>query len=113
MSTMDFEKMRDETKVFYDVSGRIDTQTAPDFQDEIDECLAESEKDFENKINLTLNFKDVQYVSSAGLRTLLYIKKKIDKMAENSSFEIINVQPEVMDVFNMTGFTEFLTISAI
>ena len=111
MSTMNFEKMRDEAKVFYDISGRIDTQTAPDLQEEIDNCFEESEKEYGGKIELTLNFKEVEYVSSAGLRAVLYMKKKIDKMAEGSTFEIINVRPEVMDVFNMTGFSDFLTLN--
>lgn len=102
--------MRDETKVFYDISGRIDTQTAPDLQEEIDDCFEESEKEFDGKIELTLNFKEVEYVSSAGLRTVLYMKKRIDKMAEGSKFEIINIQPEVMEVFNMTGFNDLITL---
>lgn len=79
----------------------------------IKNCFKESEESFNNKIELVLDFQGVEYLSSAGLRTILYAKKTIDTMAEGSSIEIINVQPQVMEVFNMTGFNDFLTLSGI
>ena len=68
-------------------------------------------KEGNNKIELVLDFKGVEYTSSAGLRTILYTKKKIDSMAEGSKFEIINISPEIMEVFDMTGFSDFLSLN--
>lgn len=84
-------------------NGRLDIQTAPEFQDELDEIIGEE------KTNLVLDLKEVDYVSSAGLRAILYIQKKLDTI-EGSTMIVKNVCPDVMEVFEMTGFTEFLKI---
>ena len=80
-------------------------------QDDIDALFEKMKKEGNNKIELVLDFKDVEYTSSAGLRTILYTKKKIDSMAEGSKFEIINISPEIMEVFDMTGFSDFLSLN--
>lgn len=113
MATLDFSKIRDDSKVIYEISGRLDTQSTPDFQEEIENCFSESEKEYENKINLVFDFKNVEYMSSAGLRAILYAKKHIDTMSEGSSMEIINVSPEVMEIFEMTGFSDFISLKKI
>lgn len=110
---MKLKKIESEDKVIYKISGRIDTQSAPDLQDSIDALFEKMKKEGNNKIKLVLDFKNVEYTSSAGLRTILYTKKKIDSMAEGSKFEIINVSPEIMEVFNMTGFSDFLSLNGL
>ena len=113
MGIMKLKKIESEDKVIYKISGRIDTQSAPDLQDSIDALFEKMKKEGNNKIKLVLDFKNVEYTSSAGLRTILYTKKKIDSMAEGSKFEIINVSPEIMEVFNMTGFSDFLSLNGL
>lgn len=87
----------------FTISGRIDTITAEDFQDKI-----ESDIDLGVK-KMALDFDDVEYVSSAGLRAILYLKKKLDTIPE-SSFKLKGVNESVMEVFEMTGFSDFLEI---
>lgn len=98
---MDIEKVEQGDKTILYVSGRIDTQTSKEFQDMLDEIIDEE------SVNIVLDFNDVEYVSSAGLRAILYAQKKINNI-ENSKMILRNVKDEVMEVFEMTGFTEFL-----
>lgn len=100
---MEIEKVLQGEKTIIYVNGRLDIQTAPEFQDELDEIIGEE------KTNLVLDLKEVDYVSSAGLRAILYIQKKLDTI-EGSTMIVKNVCPDVMEVFEMTGFTEFLKI---
>ena len=111
LGVMKIKKTEADGKVIYKISGRIDTQSAPDLQDHIDALFEKMKKEGNNKIELVLDFKGVEYTSSAGLRTILYTKKKIDSMAEGSKFEIINISPEIMEVFDMTGFSDFLSLN--
>ena len=102
---MDIEKKIDDGKVIYHIIGRIDTQTAPELQAALDKGFEEGEKD------LVLDFIDVQYLSSAGLRTVLYAQKRINTM-DGGKMILVNVKPVVMEVFDMTGFSDFLDINA-
>lgn len=102
---MEIEKKIDDGKVIYHIIGRIDTQSAPELQAALDKGFEEGEKD------LVLDFIDVQYLSSAGLRTVLYAQKRINTMNEGKMV-LVNVKPVVMDVFDMTGFSDFLDINA-
>lgn len=101
---MEISKEINEGKAIYHISGRVDTQTAPDLQVNLDKGFEEGEK------NLVLDFSGVEYLSSAGLRTILYAQKRINAL-ENAKMVVINVKPDVMEVFDMTGFTDFLTIN--
>lgn len=101
---MEIEKKIDDGKVIYHIIGRVDTQTAPDLQAALDKGFEEGEKD------LVLDFVDVQYLSSAGLRTVLYAQKRINTM-DGGKMILVNVQPVVMEVFDMTGFSDFLNIN--
>lgn len=101
---MDIEKKIDDGKVIYHIIGRIDTQTAPELQAALDKGFEEGEKD------LVLDFVDVQYLSSAGLRTVLYAQKRINTM-DGGKMILVNVRPVVMEVFDMTGFSDFLDIN--
>ena len=96
---MDIKKQKDGTKLTVAISGRIDTATAPEAEAFINENL-------DGVQNLILDFKEVNYVSSAGLRVLLSLYKK---MAAKDGMKLINVNEAVRDVFEVTGFDEILT----
>ena len=82
------------------IEGRLDTTTAPELEKTINNEGAELK-------NLVLDFKGVDYISSAGLRVLLTAQKK---MNVQGSMELINVGEAVMDIFEMTGFADILVI---
>ena len=81
--------------------GRLDTTTAPDLEKELKEL-------FEQGVGqLALDFEQLDYISSAGLRELLFAQKSL---SENGKMTIRNVKPEIMEVFDITGFVDILTI---
>ena len=82
------------------IDGRLDTTTAPELEKAIN---AEGDE----LKNLVLDFKGVDYISSAGLRVLLTAQKK---MNVQGSMELTNVSEAVMDIFEMTGFADILVI---
>ena len=82
------------------IEGRLDTTTAPELEKAIND-------EGEALKNLVLDFKGVDYISSAGLRVLLSAQKK---MNVQGSMELINVSEDVRDVLEMTGFAEILVI---
>ena len=82
------------------VEGRLDTTTAPELEKAIN-----SEGDALK--SLVLDFKGVDYISSAGLRVLLTAQKKMNVQGH---MELNNVCEAVMDIFEMTGFADILVI---
>ena len=97
---MTIEIKRNTEETIIKLVGRLDTTTAPDLDKTIGEDIADTK-------NLVLNFKKLEYISSAGLRVLLGAQKKMQKIG---SMRVINVCEEVMEVFEMTGFADILTI---
>lgn len=77
------------------VIGRLDTVTAPQFRTQV------SKVDFSDVQSLIMDFSDLQYISSSGLRELLSLKKRMGK----KPFRIEHVSPDVEDIFNVTGFS--------
>lgn len=92
------KKENDVLTVFID--GRLDTNTAPELENFIENSL-------ENISELTFDLTDMSYTSSAGLRVFLKAQKQMNKQGK---MKLINVQDEVYDVLEVTGFTEILTI---
>ena len=82
------------------IEGRLDTTSAPELEKAIND-------EGDALKNLVLDFKGVDYISSAGLRVLLTAQKK---MNVQGSMELINVSEAVMDIFEMTGFADILVI---
>ena len=82
------------------VSGRLDTVTAPELEQYIGARLGGVE-------TLTLDFAGLEYISSAGLRVLLRTQKKMNACG---TMKLINVSPTIMEIFEITGFSEILTI---
>ena len=82
------------------VSGRLDTQTAPELEAELDGVLAGLKE-------LTFDMTNLEYVSSAGLRVILKAQKA---MNAQGSMKLTGVNDSIMEVFDITGFLDILTI---
>ena len=97
---MTIEIKRNAEETIIELVGRLDTTTAPALDKTIN-------NDIEGTKNLVLDFKSLKYISSAGLRVLLGAQKKMQKIG---SMKVRNVCEDVMEVFEMTGFVDILTI---
>lgn len=82
------------------LSGRLDTTTAPMLETEVKENL-------EGITDLTMDFEKLEYISSAGLRVLLAAQKTMNKQG---NMVIKNVNDDIKEVFDITGFADILTI---
>ena len=83
-----------------EIVGRLDTTTAPSLEKTINEDIVGTK-------NLILDLKGLEYISSAGLRVLLGAQKRLQK---SGSMKLVRVCEEVMEVLEMTGFADILTI---
>ena len=97
---MTMEKILNATELTLILAGRLDTTTAPQLEEEIKQSLAGVEK-------LVLDFTDLEYLSSAGLRVLLGAQKAMNKQGE---MIIRNINTTVREIFEVTGFVDILTI---
>ena len=97
---MTIEIKRNAKETIIEIAGRLDTTTAPALDKTIQEDIGDTK-------NLVLDIKGLEYISSAGLRVLLSAQKKLQKIG---SMTVKNVCEEVMEVFEMTGFADILTI---
>ena len=97
---MTIETKRNGKELTIELSGRLDTITAPILEKTIVENSCEVEK-------LVLDFKGLEYISSAGLRVVLNAQKKMQQMG---GMKVINVCEAVMEVFEITGFVDILVI---
>ena len=97
---MTIETKRNEKELTFALSGRLDTTTAPTLEKAIGENIHDIEK-------VILDFKELEYISSAGLRVVLNAQKKMQAIGE---MKVINVCEEVMEVFEITGFVDILVI---
>ena len=84
-----------------EVVGRLDTITAPVLEQTLNENIDSIQ-------DLTLDFKGLEYISSAGLRVLLAAQKKMQKIG---SMKLTGVCEDVMEVLEMTGFADILVIA--
>ena len=97
---MTIEIKRNAEETIIELGGRLDTTTAPALDKTIQEDIGDTK-------NLILDVKGLEYISSAGLRVLLSAQKKLQK---SGSMKVIHVCEAVMEVFEMTGFADILTI---
>ena len=95
---MTIEIKKTGTATVIEIAGRLDTTTAPVLDKTISEDISENS-------DLTLDLKNLEYISSAGLRVLLSAQKRMQKCG---SMKLRNASEEVMDVFEMTGFADIL-----
>ena len=96
--TIEIKKNAEATII--EIVGRLDTTTAPALDKTINEDIGETK-------NLILDVKGLEYISSAGLRVLLSAQKK---MLKNGTMTVKNVCAAIMEVFEITGFADILTI---
>jgi len=82
------------------VDGRLDTTTAPQLEEELKASL-------DGVTELAMDFADLEYISSAGLRVLLSAQKTMNKQG---SMKVQNVNETIMEIFDITGFADILTI---
>lgn len=82
------------------LEGRLDTTTSPELEKMMKESL-------EDVSELTLDFENLEYISSAGLRVLLSAQKTMSKQGE---MKLIHVRDEVKEIFEVTGFLDFLNV---
>ena len=92
---------KNASELILEVTGRLDTITASALEKTINENL-------EGVKNLVLDLKSLEYISSAGLRVLLSAQKKMEQIG---SMKVINVCELVMEVFEITGFADILSIN--
>lgn len=94
------EKESDVTKI--SLIGRLDTNTSSDFENTLNDIFEKG------NYNILVDLKDLEYVSSSGLRVFLGAQKKVS--AESGNMVIKHVNSTIMEVFEMTGFLDVLTV---
>ncbi len=97
---MEIKKEKNGNELTLFVIGRLDTTTAPQLESELKQSISGAEK-------LILDLKDLEYLSSAGLRVLLSAQKVMNKQGE---MIVRNVNETISEIFEVTGFVEILTI---
>lgn len=97
---MTIEKKIEGNTTVLSIGGRLDTSTAPELESMINNGLTGVQ-------DLVIDLENLEYVSSAGLRVVLKAQKI---MNEQGSMKVINVNDIVMEVFDITGFADILTI---
>ena len=97
---MKINKKQDGSALVIALEGRLDTTTAPELEAELKNSL-------DGITDLTLDFANLDYISSAGLRVLLSAHKTMMKQGQ---MKVTNVSEIVREVFEVTGFSDILTI---
>lgn len=97
---MTIKKNLENTTLTLELEGRLDTMTAPNLETELRDSM-------EGITSLILDMAKLEYVSSAGLRVILGAQKQMKKQGE---MVIRHVNNTVMEVFEVTGFVDILTI---
>ncbi|MGN1131614.1 MAG: STAS domain-containing protein [Ruminococcus sp.] len=97
---MNIEKILENNTLTLLPQGRLDSVTSPELESLLDQNL-------DSATNLILDLKDLEYTSSAGLRVLLKAHKAMNNKGD---MKVLNVNDSVMEVLEMTGFVDMLTI---
>lgn len=97
---LNITKKANDKELVVSLEGRLDTMTAPDLEKELKD-------DLEGVESLVFDFEQLQYISSAGLRILLSAQKQMNKQG---TMVVKNSSEEIMEIFEVTGFSDILTI---
>ena len=97
---MTINETKNGSDLIISLAGRLDTMTAPELEEELKKVLPETEQ-------LTFDFEGLEYISSAGLRVLLSAQKV---MSKQGSMKITHANETIMEIFEVTGFVDILTI---
>ena len=98
---LNIEKKANGNELTVALTGRLDTTTAPELENELKENLG-------GVTVLTLDLAALEYISSAGLRVLLSTQKIMNKQGE---MKVTHVSETIMEIFEVTGFSDILTIA--
>ena len=98
--SLKIEKNLTDTAALVILEGRLDTNTAPELESTLETLLP-------GVTELTFDLAKLEYISSAGLRVILKTQKA---MSQKGSMKLTHVPETAMEVFDITGFVEFLTI---
>ena len=99
---MQFSEERTDKFYVLSVSGRLDASTSSSFEEKLTSIIDSGEK------NLLINFKELDYISSMGLRVLLQAAKKLK--ANQGSISLCEMKDNIMEVFDIAGFTQVFQI---
>lgn len=97
---MNIEQTRNGNALTIAPEGYLDTATAPELKAVLDTALA-------GVTELTFDFEKLEYISSSGLRLLLFAQKAMDRQG---SMKVIHANETVMEIFEVTGFSDILTV---
>ena len=97
---LNITKKANDKELVISLEGRLDTMTAPELEKELKD-------DLEGVETLIFDFDQLQYISSAGLRILLSAQKQMNKQG---NMIVRNSSEEIMEIFEVTGFSDILTI---
>ena len=97
---MNIQSQKNGTELAIALSGRLDTTTAPELEQTLKGAL-------EGITALSFDLADLEYMSSAGLRVMLSAQKT---MAKQGSMTVTHVNETIMEIFEVTGFSDILTI---
>ena len=97
---LNINKMMNDDQLTLTLEGRLDTVTSRDLEQELNDSLDSVEE-------LILDFNGLEYISSAGLRVLLSAQKT---MMKRGGMKVIGVNEMIMEIFDVTGFSDILTI---
>ncbi|MBQ9604377.1 MAG: STAS domain-containing protein [Firmicutes bacterium] len=97
---MTITKTQENDKLTVAIEGRLDTTTAPQLEAELKSSLDDVKE-------LVFDIKELEYISSAGLRVLLSAQKVMNKQGKMT---VIGANKAVMEIFEVTGFVDILNI---
>ena len=89
-----------DTKLTVTLEGRLDTTTAPELEQSLQESISDASE-------LVMDFEKLEYISSAGLRVLLSAQKIMNRQG---SMKVVHVNETIMEILEVTGFVDILTI---
>ena len=97
---LNIKKTAENGEAVFQLEGRLDTGSAPAFEAELKQSL-------DGVKSLVLDFEKLEYISSAGLRVLLSTQKIMNRQG---SMKLVHVGEVIMEIFQVTGFSDILTI---
>ncbi len=100
---MNINKIEKGTELIIELEGRLDTTTSPELEKELKQSLS-------GVTSLILDMDKLDYISSAGLRVLLSAQKEMNKQG---SMLVKNVNENIMEIFDVTGFVDILNIEGV
>jgi anti-sigma B factor antagonist len=97
---MDIKKKIEDKKMIVELSGKLDTKSSPKLKNDL-------KKDLPNITELIFDFEELDYISSSGLRLILVTQRTMNKQG---TMIIKNINNNILETFDATGFTNILTI---